>query len=193
MHDHAPDVLRLLEAGVCPGEAAVGGLEHTTARGDRVATIGLAGAEVEHVRVTRCDRDVAHRGDAVGVEDRTEGGAVVRGLPHATRCCGDEERLGRERDALHVRDAAAHVRGADVAPAQGVDRGLADGLGVKARGDGRETTHREDSMQSHGGSRAGVGRKWPTQSYDARAASVGRSAAPLRRRGQSPDWPWGVP
>src|SRR6266853_2460554 len=45
------DVLRLLQSDVLPGFAAVGGLVDSIAVGDVAAQAGLAGANVDHVRI----------------------------------------------------------------------------------------------------------------------------------------------
>ena len=128
VHDDSTDVLRLLEPHELPREAAVGRLEDAAAGGDRVARVGLAGAEVHHHGVARRDREVAERGHPVVLEHRAKGRAVVRRLPDATSGGGNEERPRRVGDAFDVGDAAHHVRGTDLSPTEGVDDGLVDGL-----------------------------------------------------------------
>src|SRR5690606_7196504 len=140
-------------------EATVGRLEDAAARRDRVARVRLAGAEVDHVRIARRDREVAERGDAVVVEDGAEGDAVVRRLPDAAGRGRDVEGLRRRRQAFDVRDAAGHVRRTDVAPAQTVDRGLVDGLcaghAAHAGREGQAGARGQEPVQSHVGGGAG--------------------------------------
>ena len=115
VHHHAADVVRLREAHVLPGLAAVERLVDAVAPGGRLAVVGLAGPRVEDLRVRGCDREVADRGHELVVEDRLERGPVVRRLQDPARGGADVERRRVRLDDREVVDAPAHDRGADAA------------------------------------------------------------------------------
>ena len=104
VRDHARDRLRLAQPRVREGLAAVGGLVDPVAERRTLPVVGLAGAHPHDVRVGRRDRDVAHRVRPVAVEDGTEGGPVVRGLPEPSRREADEVGVGVlrvDREVIH--------------------------------------------------------------------------------------------
>ncbi len=121
MNDDAADGLGLLEAHRLPGQAAVRRLVDAAPWRDRVARVRLAGAGPDLHRVARCDREHAHRDDALVVEDRSPGDAIVDGLPDAARGSRGKERLRRRRDAGDVGDPAHGVRRPDVPPPKAGD------------------------------------------------------------------------
>ena len=90
--DDAGDRLRFPQADVRERVPGVGGLEHAVTERRALAVVRLAGADVEHARIRRRDRDVADRVRAVAVEDRLEGDAVVDGLPQPAGGEADVER-----------------------------------------------------------------------------------------------------
>src|SRR5205807_6734310 len=83
--DDAADVLRVPQAHVLPGLAAVGRFVDAVAPGDAVAGVGLAGADPDHVGVRFGDGHVAERNRRLALEDGRPGGAIVDGLPQAAR------------------------------------------------------------------------------------------------------------
>src|SRR5688572_12629546 len=87
--DDARDVARVGEAEVLPGLAAVGGLVDAIAERDRVADVGFARADVDHVGIPGFEREVANGLDRLLVEERRPGGAGVGALPDAARCASD--------------------------------------------------------------------------------------------------------
>src|SRR5262249_42947549 len=81
--DDAGADLALLLPVVLPGPAGVGGLVDAVAGRDVAADVGLAGADVDHVRVRRGDGQGADGRDRLVVEDRLPGEAAVGRLPDA--------------------------------------------------------------------------------------------------------------
>ena len=120
--DDAPDLLRLGEPDELPRLPAVGGLEDSAARRDRVARVLLARAGVDHVRVGWRDRQRPHRDDALVVEDWLEGRSRIRRLVDPAGDSRDVERLRRTGNPRDVADAAAHVRRPDRTPAERGER-----------------------------------------------------------------------
>ena len=107
--DHRADLAVLLPH-VLPRLAGVGGLVDAVSLCDVAADVGLAGADVDDVRVGRRHRDRADRARRLVVEDRLPPDPAVRGLPHPARGRG---RVVRERIAGHAghpRDAPARRR-----------------------------------------------------------------------------------
>src|SRR6185436_11029059 len=96
----------------------------------------------------------AHRDAALVVEHGPEGGPVVGRLPDPARRGRDEERLGGTRDADHARDAAHHVSGPNIAPAETGEECGVEGDAV-LRGEWcryhREDGHRRPHTTSHDG------------------------------------------
>src|SRR5262249_55876440 len=72
-----------LPPDVLPGLAAVGALVEAVAGGDVAADVGLAGADVDDVRVGRGHGQGAGGGGGLVVEDRAPVDAAVVGLPDA--------------------------------------------------------------------------------------------------------------
>src|SRR5581483_5811398 len=78
------DHLRVLQADVCPGLAAVGRLVDAVALDGVAAQLGFAGADVHNVGIRFGDGDGADgRARDLAISDRTPGGAAIRGLPQA--------------------------------------------------------------------------------------------------------------
>ena len=119
--DHDPcDPLRIGQAHIGPGVAAVGGLVDAVADGDRVAGPGLPRADPVGVGMAGVEGD---RPDGLHrrlVEHRREGGAAVPGLPHAARGRADEQGgpAVRLRPSGDGGDPPGHGGGADVAGAE---------------------------------------------------------------------------
>ncbi len=84
IHHDAADLSRAVEADMGPGLAGVGGFEHADAVGVLAADIGLAGADIDDVRVRGRHRNGADGadGDAL-IADGKPGAAGVFGLPDA--------------------------------------------------------------------------------------------------------------
>ena len=120
MDDDRADLADLLP-DVLPGLAGVGGLVDAVADGDVAADVGLAGADVDDVRVRRGDGDGADGRGRLVVEDRPEGQPAVGGLPDAA---GGGGGVVGERIAGHAADAAdaAAGRRADAAGFQFLER-----------------------------------------------------------------------
>ena len=152
MDDDARDRLRFAQADVRERHPGVGGLEHAVTERRALPVVRLAGADVEHARIRRRDRDVADRVRAVAVEDRLEGGAVVDGLPQPAgarsrgrtstrspassrrrRCrrCGRPGPSGRS-SASGIRAAVDRGCRCGASPARSVPRRLAPGGGRRA-------------------------------------------------------------
>ena len=106
--DHG-DHLTVAEPQVLPRRATVSGLVHTVANGEIGADDTCAAADVDHVRIGRCDRDGSDGARGLFVEDRHPVGAVVRGSKDAAVIVADVEHI---RLAWHAgqrtRAAAAH-------------------------------------------------------------------------------------
>ena len=116
-HD-ARDVPGVVEPRVRPGPAGVGGLPHAVAERCVLARGGLAGADVDDVRVRGRYRDGANRPErARAVEDRRPHVAAVGGLPHPAQGGADVVGFGRRRDTGDGGQAAAAKR-ADLAPGE---------------------------------------------------------------------------
>ena len=112
------------ESQVFPALAAVVRAKHAVSGGDVVARLDLAGADVDHVRIRRRDRDRADRRRGLPVEDRNPGPARVFRLPDASRGGAEVIRGGRVRDALGAGRPAAAKR-PDQPPAHvGIERGI---------------------------------------------------------------------
>ena len=130
MHNHARDGLRVAQSDVLEldvrriGRQRIRRLPHAVAERARLPVVRFAGADVEHVRVGRRERQVADRSDPVRLEDRIVGRAVVERAPHASR---------REPDEILVRvllvdgeivDSAALAGRADFPPPEPAQRGM---------------------------------------------------------------------
>ena len=123
--DDARDVSRVVEPDVRPVLTRVGRAIHAVAVRPVLAQVGLAAADVDHVRIGRCDRDRADRRDVrLPVGDVRPGRAAVRRLPHAAvhgaeveeiRLCCDRRRPPLRVRRETVRRVASEVR-ADRAP-----------------------------------------------------------------------------
>ena len=138
VHDDAADRPRLLEPHRLPGEPAVGRFENAAARRDGVAGVLFARPRPHLRRVAGGDGQLAHRDAALIVEDRPERDAGVGRLPDPARRARDEKRFRRAGDADHAGGAAAHVGGADVAPAETGEQGRVEGLsGLSGEGAGQ--------------------------------------------------------
>src|SRR5206468_1449237 len=77
------DVLRVLEADVCPRRARIGGLVHPIPEACRVAQRRFAAADVDGIWCRWSDRYRADRCNRLTVEDRTPYASGVDRLPHA--------------------------------------------------------------------------------------------------------------
>ena len=125
--DHnASDLARGFEADMGPGLARVGGFEHADAIGVLAADIGLAGADVDDVRIRRGHGDGADRADRNAlIGDGIPRAAGVFGLPHAAADGAEIEGVGLIGVAGDgIRASAAH--GTDVAPDAGRRAGCWD-------------------------------------------------------------------
>src|SRR5205823_5556406 len=140
MHDHAADLLRIVEADVRPRLPAVGRLVHAVALGDVGAHVGLAAADVNHLRIRRRHGQRADRADRLPVEDRLPRAAGVDRLPHPAVHAAEVEMLRLARHARDREDAAGAKR-PDEAPAQLLEMG---------RIDGRIGTDRQQQQQAAG-------------------------------------------
>src|SRR3954467_8765333 len=87
------DVLRIFEAHVLPGLAAVSRLVNTIAKRHAVAHGRLARADPNDFRITRSERDVADRHRPLAFEDRFPRNAAVRRLPQTSGCTRDVDRV----------------------------------------------------------------------------------------------------
>ena len=137
---HAPDLLRVGEADMGPGLAAVGGLVHAVPLGDVGAHVGLAAPDVDHPWVGGRDGQRADRADRLRIEDRLPGAAGVAGLPHAAVDAAEVEMLRLLRHAGHRQHAPAAER-AEQAPVQVLEqRGIGGrgGRGGKDAGAGQQ-------------------------------------------------------
>src|SRR5262249_53482527 len=111
--DDAADVLRVLQADVAPGLAAVVGAVDAVAVGDAALAVVLRGADPDDVGVLRVEGDGADGVRALVIEDGDPGGAGVAGLPDAARSGRDVIVAGVLRIDREGDDAAGGERGAD--------------------------------------------------------------------------------
>src|SRR6185437_4811930 len=125
VHNDPTDDVGRAQADEAPVLAAVGGLVHAAAGEDGVAGRGVAGADVEDLRIRGRHR---HGADAAGLEvavgEVAPVVAVVGRLPDAAAGGSHVENVGLVGNAGHGGDASAG-EGADAAPVQGAGgRGL---------------------------------------------------------------------
>ncbi len=143
MDDDAGDVLRIAQAHIGPGVAAVGRLV------DSVAPVGaarqgiVAGSYPHYVGIGGSHGHCAHRGDAGGIGDGLPGGAVVGGTPHAAgsrpRKHGVAMRLGRRFRHGQGGYPRAGAPGSEVAVLKGPEKIGVGGVGREcAGGQGKE-------------------------------------------------------
>ncbi len=90
MDDNAGDMLRVAEAHVRPGRAAVGGLVDSVAPVCAARQGVVAGARPHHIGVRRGDCQGADGRDSGGIGDEFPGSAAVRGAPHAAGASSGE-------------------------------------------------------------------------------------------------------
>src|SRR5262249_54374835 len=181
--------LAFLLPDLFPRLAGVARLVDAVARGDVAADVGLAGTDVDHVRVGRGDGDGPDRRDGLVVEDGLPGEAAVGRLPDAAAGGG---RVIGERvawDAAGAADAAADG-GADQAVLELLELGRAAGLGVlvfvvgvgrpgqQGQEQGRQEQEQTGSWGRHG-RRVRVVGKGPR-----RGADVGRARCLLTQGGR---------
>src|SRR5207253_6488557 len=79
--DDAGDRLRILEAHLREGLAAIGRFIDAVAEARTLAVIGLAGPYPNDVGIRRRNGDVPNRSSRIGVENRRESRAVIDGFP----------------------------------------------------------------------------------------------------------------
>jgi len=126
VHEDPGDVLRLPEAGVRPGLAAVQALVDTVAGADVTAADVLPGPHPDRLVIARVDRQAADRVGRLLVEDGRPGRAAVLRLPHAARPDGDVPDVAVLWMDGDVADPPRHDRRPDVAEGQAGERGLVD-------------------------------------------------------------------
>ncbi len=122
MHADALDALRVVEADVGPGLAAVGRAPDAQSVRNGVTRVALAGAEIEDVVVRRGHVDGAHRIGLLVLPLSLEGVAAVGRLPQTAVSSAEPEDLVVAGDAEDRSDPATHVGGADAAPGHGGER-----------------------------------------------------------------------
>jgi hypothetical protein len=123
VNDDAADVVGIAKTHVGPGFAPVEGAIHAVTPGRALAVVRFAGSRPDDVRIRRRDRQVADRkGSPVAIEDRFPRRPAVHALEDPAGCRAHEDDLRVRRHRLHVVNAPAEGRGADVAPLQTVDR-----------------------------------------------------------------------
>src|SRR5262249_27297111 len=131
--DHGADLAVVLP-DVIPGLAGVAGLVDAVARLDIAADVGLAAADVDHVRVGRRDGDGSDGRDWLLIEDGLPGESAVARLPDAAGRGGGVIGKRVAGDAASTGDASAGG-GADVAELEALELGRA-ALGFVGRGRG---------------------------------------------------------
>src|ERR1700733_11336909 len=94
VHQDASDLLRIAQADVAPGDAAIAGFVHAIANGNIGAHVCFAGADVDRLRVGGSDGDCADGGGRLGVENGTPGPAGVLRFPHAAVYCAEQVFVG---------------------------------------------------------------------------------------------------
>ena len=212
--DDLRDPLRVRQAHVLPGVAAVGGLVDAVADGDGVAGPGLPRTHPVGVRMVGIEGDGPDGLHRLSVEDRGEGGAPVPGLPHPAGRCPHQQRgptvgLGPSGQGG---DAPRHGGGADVADAEAgkAGGGCGGGCGTDRRfrrgvGEGRQADRRgkgQGEGAAGGGPVADHGRAslhfctadgavgWGAVGWTNCAASTGAFTSILLRVRR---WRWGEP
>ena len=118
-----PIWLRIAQADVAPGGAAVGGFVDAVAEGNVGAHVCFAGADVDGLRVGGRDGDGADGGGRFGVEDGAPGAAGVFRFPDAAADCAEKIGVGIAGDAERRQDAAT-AEGTDHAPVHFGEEGL---------------------------------------------------------------------
>src|SRR5262249_30651895 len=84
-------------------------LVNATSPAHGVARVPFAGADVDDLRLALADRDRAGALRRLVVEDGSDGGTAVGGLPDAAAGRGDVERIRVALDGHDVGRPAAHV------------------------------------------------------------------------------------
>src|ERR1700733_9779331 len=115
VHQDAADLLRIAQADVAPGDAAIGGFVHAIANGNIRAHVCFAGADVDRLRVGGSDGDCADGGGRLGVENGAPGPAGVFRFPHAAVYCAEQVFVGLAGNAERGEHTAA-AEWADQAP-----------------------------------------------------------------------------
>jgi len=115
--EDAADLARVVETEMGPGLSCVGRLVHAVAVRNLRPHVGLAGADVDDVRVGRRNADRTDRRDWLRVEDRVPRPSGVRRLPDAAADRTEVERVRLSRNAADAVDPAAAER-PDAAPPQ---------------------------------------------------------------------------
>ena len=114
--DDAGDRLRILEAHLREGLAAIGRFIDAVAEARTLAVIGLAGPYPNDVGIRRRNGDVPNRSSRIGVENRRESRAVIDGFPDSA---GRKAHVVSIWVALYggdIVDAPAHACRTDTAP-----------------------------------------------------------------------------
>src|SRR5205823_3272181 len=112
--DHnASDRLCVVESEMMPRFAAIGGAPNAVADRGTLAVVGLAGSDVDNIRVGGRDADCADRFVGHVVELRLPVVAAVGGLPKAAGSEGDVDGHRILLGARNVVDATHHGGGAD--------------------------------------------------------------------------------
>src|SRR5258707_7175962 len=110
-------MLRIGGSDVGPISSAVGRFLHSVGGGNGGAQVGLAGADVNNVRIGRRESDGPDRSNGLGVKNGIPGAAGVVGFPNAATNGAEIVDL---RLAAHAGDSddASGARRPDGAPAE---------------------------------------------------------------------------
>jgi hypothetical protein len=140
------------EADVMPGLAGVSGFEDTDAVGVLAADVGLAGADVDDVRIRGCDGDRSDRADGDAGErivgDGEPGAACVFGLPETTADRAHVEGVGL-CDVARDRIGSTSAHGTDVTPMKAREHLCGILLGCERKSEGKRK--RRDDETACGG------------------------------------------
>ncbi len=144
VHQNPGDVSGVVETQMGPALSAIGRFVDSVAKRDAVAQIGLPGADIHHLGVGRCKRQITDRGDRLIVEDGLEGQSAVNRLPDTTRSRADINDVGISGDPFDIGHPAAHVDRSDRPPLEMVKRSglFVCGVGYYRRDDAEKSQSR---------------------------------------------------
>ncbi len=135
-HD-ARDGLRLAQADVLEGPAAIGGLVDAVAKRRRLAIVRLSGADIDDVRIGGMDGDVADRRGRVLLEHRLPRSAVVLRLEHAPDRVAHVDDVGIRLRHGDVVDPSPHAGRADRSKPERREQGIVRRVDQARLGDRR--------------------------------------------------------
>src|SRR5260370_18262488 len=114
--DNACYGLRILQAHLREGLAAVGRFIDAVTKAGTLAVVGLAGAHPDDFGVRRSNRDISNRSSRISINNRLESCAVIRSFPDSAGSEAHVINISIALDHGDVVDASAHACRSDAAP-----------------------------------------------------------------------------